>query len=97
MNTGTYGLGTSIRGPGGSGAGLTGLGQSQQRDATALLGAAADAETNRNIQNEQLEAQKKQSNTSMGASAGAMAGTMIMPGWGTVIGGLVGALAGSQM
>lgn len=96
-NTGTYGLATSIRGPGSSGAGLTGLGQQQQRTATSLLGQAADAEQQRNIQNQQIEAQEKSQNTQMGGMVGGAAAGAAFGPWGALIGGVVGAFAGSQL
>jgi uncharacterized membrane protein len=44
--------------------------------------------------NSQASAQHKQ-NIMGGAASGAAIGSEIMPGWGTVIGGVVGALGGS--
>lgn len=96
-NTGTYGLATSIRGPASNGAGLTGLGQSQQRDATSLLGQAADQETARNIQNQQIAVQEKSQNAQMGGAAGGAAGGAMFGPWGALIGGVIGGLAGGQM
>lgn len=96
VNTGTYGLATSIRGPGSSGTGLTGLGAQQQRTATNLLGEAADAETARNIQNQQIQAQEKSQNSQLGGMAGGAAAGAAFGPWGALVGGLVGAFAGSK-
>ena len=83
-----YGLGASL-----SNAGLAGQGAQQQREATALLGAAADQEQKRKLANEQTEVARKQGNQQLGAAGGAAIGSSFGP-WGTVIGGVLGALGG---
>ena len=96
-----YGLGYSLNSMMGSaGSGLVGQGMQQQRDATAELGLAADQEQQRIITNQQREAARKAGNQQLGATAGALVGaeygSSIGP-WGTLIGGLVGAVAGRLM
>jgi hypothetical protein len=93
-----YGLGASL-----SSAGLAGQGAQQQREATAMLGAAADQEQQRKLKNEQIEAERKQGNQQLGSTVGAAAGMAIgaeygsVGGpWGAVIGGVLGAL-GSRL
>lgn len=96
MKMGTYGLGTSVRGPAGIGAGgLAGQGQQQQQGAMQALGTAAEEETRRNIANQQLEQQEKAGNVSLGASGGAIVGMSVGGPVGAAIGTVVGALAGS--
>jgi outer membrane lipoprotein SlyB len=73
---------------------LLAVGKSTKNRANTSLKSLADMETNREMQNDQLDAQHK-SNQMSGAATGAMIGTQIMPGWGTVIGGTIGLLAGS--
>lgn len=89
---GTYGLG----------GGLAGYGQAQQAEATQMLGQAAASENQRNIENEQLESQRKQGNQQLGATLGTLGGMALgaqygsaAGPWGAVIGGLVGAVAGN--
>lgn len=48
----------------------------------------------RNDQIEQAESTQKTASVSGGAAVGAQVGTQIMPGWGTLIGAGIGALAG---
>ena len=96
MNTGTYGLGSSIRGPSGTGPGLAGVGQGQQQLATNMLGQAAREETERNLANQRAAAQQKAGNAQMGSSAGAMAGMSIGGPWGALIGGVLGGIAGGE-
>lgn len=85
----------------GVGATLQTLGQSVQQDAMSTLGAAAEQENRRNMQNEQIAQQKKAGNVqlastlgslggfALGAQAGSVGGPM-----GALIGGAVGAIAG---
>lgn len=107
MNTGTYGLGTSIRGPGAgaAGPGLAGFGHGQHQTASSLLGRAAEEETQRNMKNKALEQQDKQGKAMLGAtlgaagvgiaaSQGAIAGAWGGP-LGMAIGGLIGAVGAS--
>ncbi len=89
---GSYGVGASL-----GSLGLAGMGMQQQKEATDMLGKAADEEQRRNIANKQAEQQRKTTNMTTGATTGAMIGTQIMPGWGTVIGGAIGAIAGNFM
>lgn len=94
MGTGTYGLGTSVRGPaGGAGLGLAGMGQDQQQMATSMLGQAAEQETRRGIANRQARQQQKQGALGLAAS-GAMVGGQMAGPWGAVAGGVIGAVAG---
>jgi hypothetical protein len=86
----------------GIGGGLAGYGQDQQRAASGMLGDAAAQEAQRNEANTQQEAQRKQGNQQLGATLGTMGGMALgaqygsVGGpWGAVIGGLVGAVAGS--
>jgi len=103
MDSGTYGLGTSIRGPAAAGPGLASLGQQQEGLATKLLGQAADEEQRRNLENQQRAQQEKQAKTQLGTTVGAVGGAALgaqygsVGGpWGMAIGALVGAL-GSQL
>lgn len=90
----SYGLGASI-----GNMGLVGMGQKQQNEALGMLGQAAEEEQKRKLENERLEHERKQGNVQLGATAGALAGATygseILPGWGTVIGGVLGAVGGS--
>lgn len=103
MKMGTYGLGTSVRGPTSIGAGgLAGQGQQQQQGAMQALGSAAEQETSRGIANQQLEQQEKQGNVALGTSVGTIGGMAIGAKMGSVggpmgaaIGAVVGALAAS--
>lgn len=74
-------------------AGNTNLGQAQQ-----LLGSAAEQEQSRNIGDKQMEQQRKQGNTALGAAGGAALGAKFGASMGPVgilIGGALGAVAGS--
>ena len=74
-------------------AGNTNLGQAQQ-----LLGNAADQEQQRNIGDKQMEQQRKQGNTTLGAAGGAILGAKFGASLGPIgvlIGGALGAVAGS--
>lgn len=87
-----YGIGANL-----NSMGLVGQGIAQQREATAALGQAAEQEQRRNLENEQRERARKQTNMSTGATAGALIGAQYgsaLGPWGTVIGGLAGGLAG---
>lgn len=81
----TYGLG---------GGGLAGMGMDQQKQAVGLLGAAAEQEQARNLNNMQMEQQRKAGNTSLGAAGGAMAGFVVGGPMGAMIGGTIGAISG---
>ena len=94
MSASTYGLTTSTRAPASGGETLLGLGSAQKKAGMALLGNAAEADTKRQIQNKQMEQEAQAGNTQLGATAGAQIGTMVSPGWGTLIGGALGAIAG---
>jgi phage tail tape-measure protein len=87
-----YGLG---------GGGLAGMGMDQQKQAVGLLGAAAEQEQARNLNNMQMEQQRKAGNTSLGAAGGAIAGFVaggqigaVGGPVGAMIGGTIGAIAG---
>lgn len=86
----------------GIGGGLATMGQQQQQMATGILGDAASQEAQRNQQNEQMEAARKQGNQQLGATLGTMggmaAGAQMGAGlgpWGALIGGALGAIAGN--
>ena len=80
---------------------LVSFGENQQDTATQGLGAAAQEETQRNASNTMRAAQAKAGNEQLGgavgalggAAAGAEWGSVIGP-WGTLIGGVLGAVAG---
>lgn len=85
----------------GVGATLQTLGQGVQQDAMSTLGAAAEQETHRNIQNEQIEQQKQAGKTQLGTMLGGLGGFALGAKIGAVggpmgalIGGTVGAIAG---
>lgn len=86
----------------GVGANLMSLGLSQKKDAFNALGQSAEQETRRNSENKQLETQRVQGNQQLASSVGGLAGGAIAGAeygsaagpWGTLIGGLVGAVAG---
>lgn len=79
----------------GVGATLQSLGQSQQQEAMSVLGAAAEQETRRNVQNEQIQQQKKAGNVQLGSTLGSLGGFYAVGGpLGALIGGTVGAIAG---
>lgn len=82
----TYGLG---------GAGLAGAGLQQQGQALDMLGSAAEQEQQRNLQNQQLDQQRKAGNTQLGGTAGAMAGFAVGGPVGAMVGGLLGSIGGS--
>lgn len=101
----TYGIGASLANTGkrGVGTSLVEQGLGQQKEAIGELTTAAGEEARRNAQNTMLEAEAKQGNQMLGstlgslaggAAAGAMYGLAAGP-WGMVIGGALGALAGS--
>ena len=102
---GTYGLGTSVRQPESSGPGLADVAGYQQRQATAMLGQAAQQEQERNRFNQQIREQERAGRQQLGSTvgsavggvyAGATYGSAAGP-WGAAIGGLVGALAGRYL
>lgn len=74
-------------------AGIIGTGDQYRRNAMSGMQRASSLEQARESQNKQLAAQETNQKISTTAS-GAMIGTMIMPGWGTVIGGALGYLLG---
>lgn len=78
----TYGLG---------GAGLAGVGMQQQGQALDMLGRAAEQEQSRNLQNQQLEQQRKAGNVQLGSSIGSVGGAVA----GSLLTAQGGALAGS--
>ena len=93
MNSGTYGLANSVRGPASGGETLLGLGAAQRKTGMQMLGSAAEQEQKRTQHNQEAEQQATAGNTQLGAQAGAMAGSYFGP-WGTLIGGALGAIAG---
>jgi uncharacterized membrane protein len=70
------------------------MGNSTKAQSKGSLKTLADMEQNREMTNNSLKQQKK-GNQMSGAASGAMIGTMIMPGWGTAIGGAIGLIGGS--
>lgn len=92
MGVGTYGLGTSVRGPAG-GPGLASLGGAQQQQATAVLGQVARQEVERDNANRAGEQAQKQGALGLAVS-GAATGAMVGGPWGAAIGGALGAIAG---
>jgi hypothetical protein len=76
--------------------GLVGTGQAYQDQAMYGLEQAADLEERRNMQTRRNKTSRVQSEASL-AGTGAAIGTQIAPGWGTVIGGAAGLLAGALM
>ena len=98
MNTGTYGLGTSGRGPASIGSGgLAGMGSDQNRTATNILGSVAEQETRRNIANERLAQEEKAGGSQLGGALGGAAGGAAFGPWGALAGGLIGAIAGKSL
>ena len=95
--SGTYGLGTAVRSASGApGGGLAGGAVTDQSQATAMLGQAADMETKRKIANQQAEQQAKAGGATAGAMAGAYYGSSFGP-WGTAAGAVIGAIAGDSL
>jgi len=85
----------------GVGATLQSLGQDTQQQAMGTLGAAAQQETQRNSQNQMLEAQEKAGRVQLGSTVGSLAGFYagsqvgaVGGPLGALIGGTVGAIAG---
>lgn len=70
------------------------IGRSTKSQATNSLATLADMEQNREIANDQIDAQKKGSQMS-GTASGAMIGMSVGGPMGAAIGGAVGFLAGS--
>lgn len=101
----SFGIGPNLANYGsrGKSASLTSFGASEQGEATAELGAAAGIEQKRNASNEVAAAQRKQGNSAMASTVGGLAGGAVAGAefgsaagpWGTLIGGVVGALAGN--
>ena len=79
----------------GLGGGLAGMAQSQQAEATGLLGKAAQQEAQLEMTNKGLAQQQKAGNAALGSTLGSMAGMAALGGpWGAAIGALVGGVAG---
>ncbi len=85
----------------GVGATLQSLGQGVQQDAMNTLGAAAEQEGRRNMQNQQIEQQQQAGRVQLGTTLGALGGFALGSKVGAVggpmgalIGGTVGAIAG---
>jgi hypothetical protein len=93
MGVGTYGLGTSVRGPGGSGPGLASVGSNQQQQAVGMLGRVAEQEVQRDMANAASKQAHRQGAIGLAVS-GATTGAMI-GGWpGALIGGAAGLAVG---
>jgi len=78
----------------GVGATLASLGTAAKNDAMNSLGQAANQETQREATNKQIDAQRKQGNQQLTATAGALGGFALGGPVGAMIGGAVGAIAG---
>lgn len=85
----------------GVGATLASLGASQKQEAIHGLANAAEEESKRNVQNQQLEQQEKAGKVQLGSTLGAAGGFYLGAQTGSVggplgmlIGGAVGAIAG---
>ena len=85
----------------GVGASLASMGLDQKREATQMLEASANQESQREQQNKMLEAQDKAGKQQLGGALGSAAGMAIgaqygsaAGPWGALIGGVVGAVAG---
>lgn len=96
MNTGTYGLTNSVRTQASGGETLLGLGSAQKRAGMQMLGSAAEQESKRNIMNEQNESARKQGNSQLGSAVGGAAAGAAFGPWGSLAGGIIGAIAGYQ-
>jgi hypothetical protein len=84
----------------GVGASLVSAGLDQKRQATDVLGRAADMESRRNAQNTALAGQEKAGKQQLGGTLGALAGAeygSALGPWGALIGGALGAVAGGWM
>lgn len=89
----------------GIGANLASLGQSEERQGLDELRVAANEESQREAQNTLLRAQARQGNEQLGGTIGGLAGGAIAGAewgsaagpWGTLIGGVAGALLGKYM
>ncbi|WP_299262872.1 hypothetical protein [uncultured Psychrosphaera sp.] len=73
---------------------LLAVGKSTKNRANTSLKSLADMENNREMQNDQLDAQHK-SNQVSGATSGAVIGFQVGGVYGAAIGGTIGLLAGS--
>lgn len=78
----------------GLGGGLAGMAQTQQAEATGLLGKAAQQEAELEMTNKSMKQQQKAGNASLGATSGAMIGMSVGGPWGAAVGALVGGVAG---
>lgn len=101
MTMGTYGLAKATQGTMRLGAGLPGLANAEEAEATAMARNAAQAEAQRNLENKQLERDKKAGNAQLGSTVGSLAGMAIGAQygsaggpWGAAIGAVIGGLAG---
>jgi len=74
-------------------AGLIGLGQNYRQQAQALAGQSDELKFRREQENQMIKNAKIQRQASLTAT-GAMVGTEISPGWGTLIGAGIGLIAG---
>ena len=88
-----------MNGEGGLAGGLLGAGLDERSEAMRGLASAAQGETQRSVENQQLAQQRRgalgQLGGSVGGLAGAVAGSAVLPGAGTAIGGVIGSLAGA--
>lgn len=80
----------------GVGATLQSLGQGVQQDAMGTLGAAAEQENRRNMQNQQIEQQQHAGQMQLGTTLGALGGFALGSKVGAV-GGPMGALIGGAV
>jgi len=80
----------------GVGATLQSLGQGVQQDAMSTLGAAAEQESRRSMQNQQLEQQQKAGRVQLGTTLGTLGGFALGAKVGAV-GGPMGALIGGAV
>lgn len=76
------------------GGGLAAVGNENLGQAQQLLGNAADQEQRRNLENQQLERQRKAGNVQLGTSLGALSGFAVGGPIGGLIGGVLGAVGG---
>ena len=77
-------------------AGLIGTGTTYRQQAEALASRSDDLSQRRKEENEMIDQADKQQKISL-TTTGAMVGTEISPGWGTLIGAGIGYLAGELL